>query len=78
MSFDNTTAPAFPGHTSARHFLLADKCSRVQVLNDTGDDRTELSCYDGIGPTKVLLTPGEALRLALALAVAALRGWRRA
>ncbi|MDM2321059.1 DNA cytosine methyltransferase [Mycobacteroides abscessus] len=64
--------PPHPGHTTSDHYLLKSG-HQVRVLNDTGDDRVEITT----STTYCLLTYTEAVRVGWSLIVAGIRGWRR-
>ncbi|QSM88773.1 hypothetical protein PROPHIGD91-3_17 [Mycobacterium phage prophi91-3] len=64
--------PPYPGHTTADQYLLKSG-HRMRVLNDTGDDRVEITT----STTYFLLTYTEAVRVGWSLIVAGFRGWRR-
>ncbi|MDO3027369.1 hypothetical protein [Mycobacteroides abscessus] len=64
--------PPYPGRTTADHYLLKSG-HQMRVLNDTGDDRVEITT----STTYFLLTYTEAIRVGWSLIVAGIRGWRR-
>lgn len=64
--------PPCAGRTTADHYLLKSG-HQVRVLNDTGDDRVEITT----STTYFLLTYTEAIRVGWSLIVAGIRGWRR-
>lgn len=64
--------PPYPGHTTADHYLLKSG-DQIRVLNDTGDDRVEITT----SATYFLLTYTEAVHIGWSLIVAGFRGWRR-
>lgn len=64
--------PPCVGRTTADHYLLKSG-HQVRVLNDTGDDRVEITT----NTTYFLLTYTEAVRVGWSLIVAGIKGWRR-